>query len=129
MVQSRMDVGRAESPGGVMDRHIQQSLANCGLETLGRVWVKLRVQSRQLSVGFRKSSWVRGKKEDKKKMLTNIWGSEYKINYYGEELDFKRVKVIKGSLQPQGGDVIFKVFERGSLRTRDPDICQELFRN
>ena len=42
MVQSRMDVGRAESPGG-LDRHIQQSLANCGLEALGRVWVKLRV--------------------------------------------------------------------------------------
>ena len=34
-------------------------------------------------------------------MLTNIWGSEYKINYSGEELDFKRVKVIKRSLQPK----------------------------
>ena len=70
---------------------------------------------------------VRGEKEDRKKMLTNIWGSEYKINYSGEELDFKRVNVIKCSLQPPGGDVIFNVFERGSLRTRDPDICQELF--
>ena len=29
MVQSRMDVGRAESPQGVMDIHGQQSLANC----------------------------------------------------------------------------------------------------
>ena len=38
--------GGAESPRGVMDRHIQQSLANCGLEALGRVWVKLRVRNR-----------------------------------------------------------------------------------
>lgn len=60
-------------------------------------------------------------------MLTNIWVSEYKIDYYGEELDFKSVKVIKDSLQPQDGDVIFNVFECGSLRTRDPDICQEFF--
>ena len=59
-------------------------------------------------------------------MLTNIWGSEYKIDYY-EELDFKRIKVIKGSLQPWGEDVIFYVFKRGSLRPRDPDMCQELF--
>ena len=42
-------------------------------------------------------------------------------------MDFKRVKVIKGSLQPQGEDVIFNVFECGSLRTLDTDICQELF--
>ena len=70
---------------------------------------------------------VRGEKEDRKKMLTNIWGSKYKVDCCGEELDFKRVKVIKGPLQPQGRDVIFIVFERGSLRTRDPDICQELF--
>ena len=41
--------------------------------------------------------WVRGGREDKK-MLNNIWGSEYKIDYYGKELDFKGVKVIKGSL-------------------------------
>ena len=60
-------------------------------------------------------------------MLTNIWGSEYKINYYGEELDFKRVKVIKGSLQSQGEDVIFNVFECGSSRTLNTDIGQELF--
>ena len=46
VVQSRMDVGRAEYPRGVMVRHIQQSLANCGLEALGRVWVKLRVWNR-----------------------------------------------------------------------------------
>ena len=59
-------------------------------------------------------------------MLNNIWGSEYKIDYYGKELDFKGVNVIKGSLQPQGGDVMFNVFEHGSLRTRDPDICQKL---
>ena len=59
-------------------------------------------------------------------MLSNICGSEYKIDYYGEELDFERVKVIKGSLQPQGEDV-FNVFEHQSLRTRDSDICQELF--
>jgi len=49
-------------------------------------------------------------------MLTNIWGSECKIDYYGKELDFKRVKAIKDSLQPQGEDVIFNVFECGSLR-------------
>ena len=60
-------------------------------------------------------------------MLNNIWGSEYKIDYYGKEFDFKGVKVIKGSLQPQGGDVIFSKFERESLRTRDLDICQKLF--
>jgi hypothetical protein len=60
-------------------------------------------------------------------MLTNIWGSEYKIDYYEEELDFKRIKVIKGSLQPLGEDVVFNVLEHGSLRTRNPDICQELF--
>ena len=60
-------------------------------------------------------------------MLNNIWGSEYKIDYYGKELDFEGVKVIKGSLQPQGGDVIFSKFERGSLRTRDADTCQKLF--
>ena len=60
-------------------------------------------------------------------MLNNIWGSEYKLDYYGKELDFKGVKVIKGSLQPQGGDVIFNVFKHGFLRTRDPDICQKLF--
>ena len=60
-------------------------------------------------------------------MLTNIWGSDYKIDYYGEELDFKRVKVIKGSLQPQGEDIIFNVFEHQSLRTQDPDIRQEVF--
>ena len=60
-------------------------------------------------------------------MLTNIWGSEYKINYYGEELDFKRVKVINGSLQPQGEDVIFNVFKCGSLRTRDPRCLPGLF--
>ena len=60
-------------------------------------------------------------------MSSNIWGSEYMIDYCGEELNFERVKVIKGSLQPQGEDVIFNVFERGSLRTHDPDICQELF--
>ena len=60
---------------------------------------------------------VRGEKEDRKKMLTNIWGSEYKIDYCGEELDFKGVKVIHGPLQPQGGDVILNVFEHGSLRT------------
>ena len=30
-------------------------------------------------------------------MLNNIWGSEYKIDYYGKELDFKGVKVTKGS--------------------------------
>ena len=60
-------------------------------------------------------------------MLSNICGSEYKIDYYGEELDFKRVKVINGSLQPQGEDIIFNVFKCGSLMTRDPDICQELF--
>ena len=42
--------------------------------------------------------WVRGRREDKKKMLKNIWGSEYKIDYYGKELDFEGVKVIKGSL-------------------------------
>ena len=42
-------------------------------------------------------------------MPTNIWGSEYKIDYYGKELDFKRAKAIKDSLQPQGRDVIFKV--------------------
>ena len=35
-------------------------------------------------------------------------------------MDFKRVKVINGSLQPQGEDVIFNVFKCGSLRTRDP---------
>ena len=46
-----------------------------------------------MRLGFWKSSWVRGKKEDKK-ILTNIWGSDYKIDYYGEELDFKRIKVI-----------------------------------
>jgi len=56
------------------------------------------------------------RKEKKKKMLTNIWGSEYKIDYYGEELVFKRVKAIKDSLQPQGEDVIFNVFKCGSLR-------------
>jgi len=38
-------------------------------------------------------------------------------DYYGEELDFKRVKTIKDSLQPQGGEVIFNIFECGSLRT------------
>ena len=48
-------------------------------------------------------------------------------DYCGEELDFERVKVIKGFLQPQGEDVIFNVFARGSLRTHDPDICQEVF--
>ena len=31
-------------------------------------------------------------------MLNNIWGSEYKIDYYGKELDFEEVKVIKDSL-------------------------------
>ena len=31
-------------------------------------------------------------------MLNNIWESEYKIDYYGKELDFKEVKVIKGFL-------------------------------
>ena len=31
-------------------------------------------------------------------MLNNIWGSEYKTDYCGKELDFKGVKVIKGSL-------------------------------
>ena len=41
--------------------------------------------------------------------MLNIWGSEYKIDYYGEELDFKRVKVIKCSLQPQSEEVIFNV--------------------
>ena len=41
--------------------------------------------------------WVRGRREDKK-MLNNIWRSEYKIDYYGKKLDFKGVKVIKGSL-------------------------------
>ena len=46
VVQSRMDVGRAESPRVVTDRHIQKSLANCGLEVLGRVRVKLKVQNR-----------------------------------------------------------------------------------
>ena len=60
-------------------------------------------------------------------MLNNIWGSEYKIDYYGKVLDFKAVNVIKDSLQPQGGDIIFNMFERGSLRTQDPDICQKLF--
>ena len=30
--------------------------------------------------------------------MLNIWGSEYKIDYYGKELDFEGVKVIKGSL-------------------------------
>ena len=60
-------------------------------------------------------------------MLTNIWGSDYKIDYYGEELDFKRVKVIKGSLQPQGEDVIFNVFKCGSSRTLNTDTGQELF--
>ena len=49
-------------------------------------------------------------------MLTNIWGSECKIDYYGKELDFKGVEVVKGPLQPQGEDVIFNVFECGSLR-------------
>ena len=39
-------MGRAESPRGVTDRHIQKSLANCGLEVLGRVRVKLKVQNR-----------------------------------------------------------------------------------
>ena len=63
---------------------------------------------------------VRGEKEDRKKMLTNIWGSEYKIDYYEEESDFKRIKVMKGSLQPLGEDVIFNVLEHGSLRTRNP---------
>ena len=38
--------GGAESPRGVTDRHIQKSLANCGLEALRRVWVKLRVRNR-----------------------------------------------------------------------------------
>ena len=38
--------GGAESPRGVTDRHIQKSLANCGLEVLGRVRVKLKVQNR-----------------------------------------------------------------------------------
>ena len=38
--------GGAESPRGVTDKHIQQSLANCGLEALRRVWVKLRVRNR-----------------------------------------------------------------------------------
>ena len=60
-------------------------------------------------------------------MLTNIWGSEYKIDYYEEESDFKRIKVMKGSLQPLGEDVIFNVLEHGSLRTQDLDICQKLF--
>ena len=60
-------------------------------------------------------------------MLNNIWGSEYKTDYYGKELDFKEVEVVKGPLQPQGEDVIFNMFERGSLRTQDPDICQKLF--
>ena len=60
-------------------------------------------------------------------MLNNIWGSEYKIDYYGKELDFKGVEVVKGPLQPQGEDVIFNMFERGSLRTQDPDSCQKLF--
>ena len=41
-------------------------------------------------------------------------------------MDFERVKVIKGSLQPQSEAVILNMFERGSLRTHDPDICQEL---
>ena len=45
VVQSRMDVGKAESLG-VIERHIQQSLANCELEALRRVWVKLRVWNR-----------------------------------------------------------------------------------
>ena len=63
---------------------------------------------------------VRGEKEDRKKMLTNIWGSEYKIDYYEEEPDFKRIKVMKGSLQPLGEDVIFNVLEHGSLRTCNP---------
>ena len=38
--------GGAESPRGVTDKHIQQSLANCGLEALRRVRVKLRVRNR-----------------------------------------------------------------------------------
>ena len=46
VVQLRMDVGRAESPREVTDKHIQQSLANCALEALRRVWVKLRVRNR-----------------------------------------------------------------------------------
>ena len=60
-------------------------------------------------------------------MLNNIWGSEYKTDYYGKELDFKGGEVVKGPLQPQGEDVIFNMFERVSLRTQDPDICQKLF--
>ena len=46
---------------------------------------------------------------------------EYKEEYYyEEESDFKRIKVMKGSLQPLGEDVIFNVLEHGSLRTRNP---------
>ena len=60
-------------------------------------------------------------------MLNNIWGSEYKIDYYGQELDFEGVKFIKGSLELQGRDVIFSVFKCGSLRSQGPDICQKLF--
>ena len=41
-------------------------------------------------------------------------------------MDFKRVKVINGSLQPQGEDVMFNVFKCGSLRTRDPRYLQEV---
>ena len=40
--------------------------------------------------------WIRGRREDKK--MLNIWGSEYNIDYYRKELDFKGVKVIKHSL-------------------------------
>ena len=59
-------------------------------------------------------------------MLNNIWGSEYKIDYYGKELDFKGVEVVKGPLQPQGEDVIINVFKCGSLRTQDPRYLPEV---
>ena len=41
-------------------------------------------------------------------------------------MDFKRVKVINGSLQPQGEDVMFNVFKCGSLRTQDPRYLPEV---
>ena len=53
------------------------------------------------SMGFSRQEYWSGlplpspRREDK---MLNIWGSEYKIDYYGKELDFEGVKVIKGSL-------------------------------
>ena len=53
------------------------------------------------SMGFSRQEYWSGlplpspRREDK---MLNIWGSEYKIDYYGKVLDFKGVNIIKDSL-------------------------------